>query len=320
MKAVRVATRTFGKKTNSFHNMRYLLLVLLFSQFSLSVEAGQQDLVRKGEYLLRAAGCVSCHTHPDKKQAFLAGGRALQTPFGTFYSPNITSAKQHGVGDWSDEDFDKALRHGESPDGSHYYPVFPYTSYTKLQADDVKAIAAYLRSVQPVAQANREHEIPWYLFRWTIAIWKWLYFEAGEFRGFADRDRVYNRGAYLVGIGHCTECHTPRDEMGVLDDARFLAGTKNGPEGESAPNITPDRDTGIGKWSSSELVYFLETGALPDGDYTGSLMAEVVDDGTRYLKEPDRKAIAKYLLALPPIENKAFKKKKKKKKKSVDEW
>ena len=300
--------------------MRYILLALLLSQFCITAQAGQQGLIEKGEYLVRAAGCVSCHTDPDNKKAYLAGGRPLDTPFGIFYSPNITSDKKHGVGSWSDEDFENALRHGESPNGSHYYPVFPYTSYTKLKTGDVKAIAAYLRSVKPVAKASREHDIPWYLFRWTIAIWKWLYFDEGAFTKVANMDVIQNRGAYLVAIGHCTECHTPRDNKGVLDEARYLAGTKNGPEGESVPNITPDRDTGIGKWSNSDMVYFLETGALPDGDYTGSLMAEVVDDGTRYLTKADREAIAKYLLTLAPVENQSFKKQKKQKKKSVDEW
>jgi mono/diheme cytochrome c family protein len=277
------------------------------------------ELIKQGEYLVRAAGCVSCHTDPDNRQAYLAGGRALQTPFGTFYTPNITSDKEHGVGAWSDEDFERALRYGESPDGSHYYPVFPYTSYTRLKPDDVKAIAAYLRSVKPVSQANREHETPWYLFRWVIALWKWLYFEAGEFSPSQDSGEMHNRGAYLVSIGHCTECHTPRDAMGALDETRYLSGNVNGPEGESVPNITPDRDTGIGKWSDDELTYFLETGELPDGDYTGSLMAEVIDDGLQYLTQADRQAMASYLQGLPAIENKLFKRNEKKTT-STDPW
>jgi mono/diheme cytochrome c family protein len=294
--------------------------VLLLCQWAITSHARTpQELIKQGEYLVRAAGCVSCHTDPDNKKAYLAGGRALQTPFGTFYTPNITSDKEHGIGAWSDEDFERALRYGESPDGSHYYPVFPYTSYTRLKADDVNAIAAYLRSVKPVSQANREHEIPWYLFRWVIGLWKWLYFEPGEFRPSQDADEMHNRGAYLVSIGHCTECHTPRDEMGVLDKGRYLSGNMNGPEGESVPNITPDRDTGIGKWSDDELTYFLETGELPDGDYTGSLMAEVIDDGLQYLMQADRQAMANYLQGLPAIENKSFKKKKKKTT-STDQW
>jgi mono/diheme cytochrome c family protein len=299
---------------------RYLLALLLCQPGVAESADSQQDLIRQGEYLVRAAGCVSCHTDPDKPKNFLAGGRSLQTPFGVFYSPNITSDKKHGVGGWSDEDFERALRQGVSPDGSHYYPVFPYTSYTMLKLEDVKAIAAYLRNVQPVPQANREHELPWYLFRWVMLPWKWLYFQPGEFMPPVDRGEVQNRGAYLVAIGHCSECHTPRDEMGVLDPVRYLSGTKDGPEGESIPNITPHRQTGIGKWDEDDVMYFLKTGALPDGDYTGSLMAEVVDDGTRYLNESDRKAIATYLLALPPVENKLVTKKKKKKKTVKDEW
>jgi mono/diheme cytochrome c family protein len=299
---------------------RYLLALLLCQPGVAASFDSQRDLVRKGEYIVRAAGCVSCHTDPEKPQNFLAGGRSLQTPFGVFYSPNITPDKKHGVGSWSDEDFERALRRGVSPDGRHYYPVFPYTSYTRLKLEDVKAIAAYLRNLKPVPQANREHELPWYLFRWAMLPWKWLYFQPGEFMPSADRGDAQNRGAYLVAIGHCSECHSPRDKMGVLDPGHYLSGTKDGPEGESIPNITPHRQTGIGKWDEDDVMYFLKTGALPDGDYTGSLMAEVVDDSTRYLTEPDRKAIAKYLLALPPVENRLLAKKKKKKKAVKDEW
>lgn len=302
--------------------MRYLVLSLVLWQFmAMTPVVGNDSLVVQGEYLVRAAGCVSCHTDHDNNGAYLAGGRVLATPFGKFYVPNITSDKQHGVGAWSDEDFINALQQGVSPSGDHYYPAFPYTSYTRLTTADIRAIAAYLRSVQAVARVKREHELPWYIFRWMIGFWKWLYFEPGEFKPAADKSASHNRGAYLVAIGHCTECHTPRNDIGVLDDSRFLGGVKEGPEGEAIPNITPDRQTGIGKWREGELAYFLESGELPDGDYTGSLMAEVVDDGTRYLNKSDRQAMARYLLAIPAIANPDFRKKSKKKKQIVeDEW
>lgn len=264
------------------------------------------DLIGKGGYLVRAAGCVSCHTDQDNGGAFLAGGRALATPFGTFYSPNITSHPQHGIGRWADNDFLQALRNGIAPDGSHYYPAFPYTSYTQLRDDDVRAIAAYLRTVKPAAVDNREHELPWYLFRRAMVVWKWLFFEPAAFVEMPDRGAEYNRGAYLVAIGHCSECHTPRNSFGALDATRYLAGARNGPEGGAVPNITPDRNTGLGKWSEDDLAYFLETGALPDGDYAGSSMAEVVDDGTGHLNGADLQAMAAYLKGLPAVRNADF--------------
>ncbi|TNF97959.1 MAG: c-type cytochrome [Gammaproteobacteria bacterium] len=296
-------------------------LALLLCQFSIiAVASEREELIQKGEYLVRAAGCVSCHTDHDNKGSYLAGGRALKTPFGTFYSPNITPDPGHGIGRWSDLDLIQALRDGVAPDGSHYYPAFPYTSYTRLKDDDIHAIATYLRSIKPVPARNREHELPWYLFRWVISIWKWLYFEPGEFRPIPSKDKPYNRGAYMVAIGHCTECHTPRDSKGVLDNQRYLAGIKDGVEGEAVPNITPDKNTGIGRWTEADLAYFLKTGELPDGDYSGSLMAEVIDDGTSHLNDEDLRSIALYLRSLPAIENKDFMKKKKKNKSIEDEW
>ena len=299
--------------------MHRWLLAFLLCQLSLSAFAGKQEqLVRKGEYLIRAAGCVSCHTNHDNKGAYLAGGRELKTAFGTFYTPNITSDPNYGIGSWSEQDLIQALQQGIAPDGSHYYPVFPYTSYTKLRQEDIRAMAAYLYTVQAVAKQNRAHETSWYLFRWVMAVWKWLFFDPGEFKSDSKQDKLYNRGAYLVAIGHCTECHTPRDTRGVLDNQRYLAGIKDGPDAEAIPNITPDRETGIGQWSQGELSYFLKTGELPDGDFSGSLMAEVIDDSTRYLTDDDLKSIALYLRRVQPVVNKDFMKKKKKV--EEDEW
>jgi len=301
--------------------MRASLLALLLCQLSFAAHASEQEqLVLKGEYLVRAAGCVSCHTDHDNKGAYLAGGRELKTEFGTFYTPNITSDPVNGIGNWSEKDLVQALRQGTAPDGSHYFPVFPYTSYTKLRQEDIRAMATYLRTVKPVAAKNREHETPWYLFRWIMAVWKWLFFDAGEFRPDSKQDKPYNRGAYLVAIGHCTECHTPRDGKGVLDNQRYLAGFKDRPHGEAIPNITPDRKTGIGRWSQNDISYYLKTGERPDGDFSGSLMAEVIDDGSRYLTEDDLGSMALYLRRLRPVVNKDFLKKKKKKKAAEDEW
>ncbi len=311
--AVRLVARIFVERTNSLSCMtRWVFSLSLFAAAPLW---GSDTLVDRGAYLVRAAGCVSCHTNPDDHDngggGFLAGGRALRTPFGTFFSPNITSDPQYGIGQWSDDDFLQALRHGIAPDGSHYYPAFPYTSYSRLRDEDIKAIAAYLRTVKPITAANLEHVLPWYLWRGAVAVWKGLFFEPAEFSIAPDKDAEYNRGSYLVAIGHCSECHTPRNRFGALDSSRFLAGAKDGAEGESAPNITPHRSTGIGRWSVDDMVYFLETGALPDGDYTGGFMSEVVDDGTSHLSSEDLKAMAVYLKSLPAIQNPDFAEKQK---------
>jgi mono/diheme cytochrome c family protein len=277
------------------------------------VSAAQTDPIRQGEYVLRAAGCVACHTDTENDGPFLAGGRRLETPFGVFHSPNITPDPEHGIGRWTETDFIAALSEGLAPDGSHFYPVFPYTSYTRMGAGDMRALWAYLGTVKAEARPDRPHDLPWYLrWRGLVRGWKWWGFEPGPLPDRADRSASWNRGAYLAeALGHCGECHTPRDWLGAPVAAMHLAGTRDGPEGEAVPNITPDRRTGIGRWSRDDLLYFLETGGTSDGDYTGGLMAEVVDESTRHLTAADREALATYLLSLPPIDNAVSKPEKK---------
>ncbi len=257
----------------------------------------------RGETVFHAAGCAACHTDVDHDGPPLAGGRALKTPFGTFYSPNITPDPVHGIGAWSDADFVRALRDGVAPDGRQYYPVFPYTSYTRMRREDMLALKRYLFSRKPVARQNRPHALPWYLsFRPLLRVWKWLYFEPGEFQPSAERSQRWNRGAYLVlALGHCAECHSPRNRFGAVERSLRFAGTREGPEGEAVPNITPDKQTGIGGWPRGDLAYFLQTGATPDGDYTGGAMAEVIDAGLSHLENDDLQAMAEYLRSLAPI-------------------
>lgn len=261
------------------------------------------DEVERGAYLVAAGGCVGCHTVEDGEDAdYLAGGRALASPFGTFYAPNITPDVETGIGGFSDEDFLRAFREGVAPDGRHYYPAFPYTSYTGIRDQDLLAIKAYLDSVAPVRRENRAHELAWYAsMRWSLGPWKTLFFKPGEFVADPDRDKQWNRGAYLVRhLGHCGECHSPRNAIGVVDASRELAGNANGADGESVPNITP-HDSGIGSWSSGDLSDLLEIGMYPDGDFVGGSMTEVVDHGTARLTADDRAAIIAYLQALPPL-------------------
>jgi len=257
----------------------------------------------RGEYLFNAAGCAACHTDVDNDGPPLAGGRALKTPLGTFYSPNITPDPVYGIGGWSDDDFVRALREGIAPDGSHYYPSFPYTSYTQMRHEDALAIKEYLFSRDPVARPNRSHDLPWYLsFRQLLWLWKQMYFEEGELKEVASRTTTWNRGAYLVlALGHCAECHSPRNYLGAIDSDMLFAGTRSGPGGGAVPNITPDVQTGIGGWPRGDVAYFLQTGAMPDGDYAGGEMAEVIDEGLSRLDRSDLEAMAEYLRSLPPI-------------------
>ena len=283
------------------------LAAFLFAWLSVPVAAETtadlEQLRERGAYVLRAAGCVTCHTDSDNDGAFLAGGRALQTPFGTFYSPNITFDREHGIGAWQAQDFFRALRHGVAPDGSSYYPVFPYTAYTRMRREDMFALWAYLASVPTSTRDNTPHDLVWYMrVRFANTVWKWLFFEPGVFQPDEKRSKSWNRGAYLVkAMAHCEECHTPRTGFGNLDRKLAFAGAKDGPEGESTPNITPDKETGIGKWRQSELVDYFSEGMLPDGDFAGGLMAGVIDNGLKYLTREDLQAIAEYIMTLPPI-------------------
>ena len=265
--------------------------------------AAEPAAAERGAYLVRAGGCVTCHTAAGGET--FAGGRALATPFGTFFSPNITPDRETGIGVWSDDQFVRALREGVRPDGAHYFPVFPYTAYTRMTRADALAMKAYLFSLAPVARPNRDHEID-FPFGWRLlqAGWKLLFFDAGERVPDPDRSPQWNRGAYLVeALAHCGECHTRRNVFGALDRDMWLAGTVDGPDGAFVPNITPDAETGIGGWSEGDIVQLLKIGFKPDFDDVQGTMAEAVEDGLKHLTDADLKAIAAYLRALAPIRN-----------------
>ncbi len=262
--------------------------------------------VERGAYLLRAGGCIGCHTDLKGGGTELAGGRALKTPFGTFYSPNITPDPETGIGKWREEDFHRALRDGVAPDGSHYFPVFPYPAYTQMSDADIADLFAYLKSRAPVNRPNKPHDVgaP-FGWRWLQAGWKALFFEPGPLAPATDRDETWNRGAYLVrALTHCGECHTPRNALGAPDEARFLAGWADGPEGELAPNITPHKSTGIGDWDSSDLVFLMKSGMKPDYDNVQGVMEEAVEHGLKHLSDSDLEAIAAYVLGQKPVDHK----------------
>lgn len=267
-----------------------------------AAEDGVSEQVRHGEYLLRAGGCVSCHTEKVDDAPFLAGGRAIESPFGIFYGPNITPDPDTGIGGWTERDFERALRHGRSPSGSHYYPAFPYTSYTRMKAEDVSALWAYLQTVEPVQRENQPHELTWFArFRPGLAVWKFLHFRPAVFQPDAEASDEWNRGAYLsTALAHCAECHSPRTRTGGLKPGLLYSGGRMG-GGDIAPNITPDRDTGIGRWRASHLQRYLDFGMDPGGDFAGSAMADVISESTSFLTDEDRRALVVYFRALDPI-------------------
>lgn len=280
------------------------LIATAFVFISSSAIAADQAQLNRGAYLFTAADCGACHTNVKEKGALLAGGRPLKTPFGIFYTPNITPDPDTGIGRWSDADFKLALRRGVSPGNDHYFPVFPYGSFTKMTDQDILDLKAYIFSLPPVSQANRGHDID-FPFGWRFSVWFWkqLNFTEGPMVPDLARSPEWNRGAYLVeALAHCGECHTPRGWFGGLETSLALSGTTDGPEGRKVPNITPDKDTGIGSWSPKDIVRVLRTGQLPDGDFVGSVMGEVVK-GTSKLTDADRQAIAVYLQSMPPIVN-----------------
>ena len=263
----------------------------------------QDDIVARGEYLARAGGCFSCHTAGSGQP--LAGGRALATPFGTFYSPNITPDRETGIGAWTDAQFTRALRQGVRPDGSYYFPVFPYPSFTGITDSDALALKAYLFSRPAVHQPNRPHDVRAPLsWRFLQAGWRWLYFTPGPYQPAPGHDAAYDRGGYLVtSLAHCGECHTPRNFLGAMRADMKLAGTKAGPDGDIAANITPDSKTGIGGWSPDEVAEVLKSGATPDESTVKGSMKEAVEDGLKYLTDADRLAIAAYVLGQKAVVN-----------------
>ncbi len=263
--------------------------------------AAERDTVERGEYLVRAGGCVSCHTAAGGPK--LAGGRALATPFGTFYSPNITPDPETGIGRFTDAQFLRALREGVRPDGANYFPVFPYPSFTGITDSDASAIKAYLFSLPAVRRQNRPHDVPFpFSWRFLQTGWKVLFFTPGPFRPAPERSVAYNRGAYLVtALAHCGECHTPRNFLGATRTGERLSGTDDGPDGQLVPNITPDPGSGIGKWEKSDVVELLKTGTTPEQSKVKGAMRETIQDGLKYLSDADLEAIADYLFAQPPI-------------------
>ena len=263
--------------------------------------ANRPTNVENGRVLFFAGGCTSCHAvpnNPDKLR--LGGGYALKSPFGTFHVPNISPHKQDGIGSWTTADFIRAMREGVSPDGRHYYPAFPYTSYQRMSAEDLSDLFAFMQTLPAVEGRARGHELPFpFNMRRGVGLWKLAFLDGKVFTPDTSKSASLNRGDYLVnGPGHCVECHSERNVAGAIIDARRFAGGPD-PEGRGiVPNITP-HPSGIGGWTVSDLTTLLKTGETPNFDTVGGPMGAVVAN-TAQLPDADRAAMAEYLLSLPP--------------------
>ena len=259
-------------------------------------DAGAQ--IEKGRYLARAANCMACHTARGGSE--YAGGRAIDTPFGAIYAPNVTPDQATGIGSWTADDFWRALHNGKSKDGSFLYPAFPYPNYTRMVRADSDALYAYFQTIKPVRQQNREHALAFpYNQRVLLAFWRALYFTPGEFQPQTNQTAEWNRGAYLVqGLGHCSACHASRSALGGSLAREGLGGGLMPGAGWYAPALTSDAVTGLGDWSVDDVASLLKTGVSQRGAAIGP-MAEVVSTSLQHLADPDVTAMATYLKSLP---------------------
>ncbi len=256
-------------------------------------------LVARGAYLGRAGNCLACHTTPGGAPG--AGGRGIDTPFGTVYASNITPDPKTGIGGWTNADFWQALHHGKSRDGRRLYPAFPYPSYTQVTRADADALYAWLMSLQPVERANTPHALRWpYRTQAALAVWRALYFSPGAFNADPKQGVDWNRGAYLVrGLGHCAACHTARNALGATDDKLDLAGGLIPAQNWYAPSLASAAEAGVAEWPLTDITQLLKTGTSPRASMLGP-MAEVVQHSTQHLSDSDLRAMATYLKALPP--------------------
>jgi mono/diheme cytochrome c family protein len=259
--------------------------------------AANDALITKGEYLARAGDCIACHTNPGG--ALFAGGRAMATPFGTIYTSNITPDPTTGIGSWTADDFYGIMHWGRFPDGGLIYPAMPFGSYTKVTREDCDAIFAFLRSVPPVRQPNRPHDLRFpFNNRQLILGWRTLFFQEGEYQPNPNKSAEWNRGAYLVeGLGHCAMCHTPINALGGSSESQAFEGGLIPMQNWYAPSLTSNKEAGLGEWSIEEIVDLLRNGVSQRGAVYGP-MAEVTFNSLQYLNDGDVRAMAVYLKSL----------------------
>ncbi len=280
-------------------------LLLGMASFAALADDSGEAQIQRGEYLARAGDCVACHTKAGGQP--FAGGLSMATPIGNIYSTNITPDKQTGIGDYSYDDFQKAVRHGVAKNGDTLYPAMPYPSYAVVSDEDMQALYAYfMHGVQPVSQANQDSDIPWPLsMRWPLAIWRGMFApDVKAFQPIKGQDAVLARGQYLVeGLGHCGACHTPRSltmQEKALNDSEgsdYLSGSSAPIDGWTASNLRGDNRDGLGRWSEDDLVQFLRTGRNDQTAVFGG-MTDVVEHSLQHLSPEDATAIARYLKSL----------------------
>ena len=255
------------------------------------------DLIKRGEYLARAGDCIACHT-ADKTRPF-AGGLPINTPFGTLYTPNITSDPDTGIGRWTDADFLRAMHEGIGKGGERLYPAFPYADYTLVTSGDVLAIRAYLNTLAPIHYTPPRNEMSFpFNQRWLMVFWNMFNFEEGRFVPDPKQSAEWNRGAYLVeGLAHCEECHTPRNVTQGLKSSERFSGAEL--SGWHAYNITPDKNAGIGNWTDDEFAQYLATGAVHGRANAAGPMADVIQNSTQYMTPEDLRSMVAYLRTVP---------------------
>lgn len=295
--------------------MWIISLKMFFSRFGLALWLGlpapaavqsqerEKDMAARGQYIFAVAGCSACHTVP--KGTPHAGGRAFPIPFGKVYATNITQDKETGIGSWSDKEIRDSIVKGIRPNGERLIPVMPYEAYSGMAEEDLKVLIVYLRTLDPVRKENLRPKVYVSLFRPLVTpLWLKLFGRFSNPPAKAPKSGV-ERGRYLVEhVSLCADCHTPRNLLMAPRRALYLAGSKVGILGEEIPNITPDKETGIGEWSRSDIAELLLTGTKPDLDNVQGLMAEVIEAGFKQMKKEDALAIADYLKSVPPIFNK----------------
>jgi mono/diheme cytochrome c family protein len=296
---------------------RNIMLQWLFWLFTVALTTGAgaaayaqatSDMAAKGQYIFAVAGGCACHTEP--KGTPHAGARAFPIPFGTVYSTNITQDKETGLGAWTDEEIHNAMVKGVRKDGSRILPVMPYEKYSGMAVDDMKALIAYLRSLKPVKKATPPLKT-WAPFARSVGtpLFLQIYGSFASAPAQAPKGGI-ERGRYLVDyVALCGDCHTPRNFAGAPQRSRYMSGIneKNGPLGEAVPNITPDKETGIGDWRREDIADLLLTGVKPDSDNVQGLMHEVIQGtphGYKDMKKEDALAIADYVKSIPAIKNK----------------
>ena len=260
--------------------------------------AASPVLIERGAYLARAGNCMGCHSTAGAAE--FAGGRGVETPFGTVFASNITPDPTTGIGNWSAAEFWRAMHHGRSKDGRLLYPAFPYPSYTNVTREDSDALYAYLRTVKPVEQANKAHDLPFpYNTQAALAVWRALFFSPGTLEPERTQSAEWNRGRYLVdGLAHCAACHSSRNFLGATSLNAEFAGALMPDEAWYAPSLASPHEAGLQKWSREEAVRLLKNGVSDHAGVSGP-MAEVVYGSTQYLSAQDLNAMVEYLASIP---------------------